>query len=351
MRWQAESAEMRLQLSEGKYRSLFETSPIPLLLVSPDGIVREANPAAGILFGRPMSALQNISLVDILNSPGQMLLEWLAKTTSRAPVIAVTHGQDVSAINWIEPSVTKITDSGDGTLFQVMLKDVTEERRRHEHLHAYASSVLQAQEAERRRIAQELHDETIQSLIILCRQVDAIRDQVSPLQPAVITGLETVRLSAEQIVQSLREFSSSLRPSVLEDLGLAASLRRLVEDLKQRTGIASRLEVRGPVRRLAADAELGLFRIGQEALHNVERHAQATSVTVRLTFVRNQVSLTVQDNGVGFTPGPQDDPKAALGILGMQERAQLLDGKLEIQSSPGRGTKVTIHAPAAEVEH
>lgn len=347
-RRQAQSAELRLCLSEAKYRSLFETSPIPLLLLSSDGIVCEANPAAGRLFGRPESTLRNVPLPGILGQDGQALLALFAQTTGRPPIIAVTRGQDTSTIDWVEPSVTKIADGGETTLFQVMLRDVTEERRRHESLRAYASSVLRAQEEERRRIAQELHDETIQSLIVLCRQIDAIHDQAGPLQPAVVAGLETVRLSAEQIVQSLREFSGSLRPSVLEDLGLVASLRRLLEDLKKRTGMATRLQVRGPVRRLAADSELGLFRVGQEALRNVERHARATSVLVALSFATDEVSLTVQDNGVGFTRAAQDDPGAGLGILGMRERVHLLGGQLEIQSSPGHGTRVTVRAPVGE---
>lgn len=351
MRWQAEGAEVRLRLSEAKYRSLFVTSPIPLLLVSSDGIVREANPAAGHLFARSDATLQNVSLLDILGQAGRALLDMPAETSGRAPVIAVTHGNDADSTDWVEPSVTKIASGGGAhtTLFQMMLRDVTEERRRDGSLRAYASGILRAQEEERRRIAQELHDETIQALIVLCRQVDAIHDEVGPLPSGMVAGLEAIRLSAEQIVQSLREFSGSLRPSVLEDLGLVASLRRLLEDSKRRTGIAVRFQVQGTARRLAADIEIGLFRIGQEALRNVDRHAQATSVSVRLAFLRDQVLLTVQDSGIGFTVASQYDFGEGLGILGMRERAHLLGGQLEIQSSPGRGTTVTVRVPIGEI--
>ena len=211
--------------------------------------------------------------------------------------------------------------------------------------------MLRAQEEERKRIAQELHDETVQSLVLLCRQLDTVDDTAGALPSTVTDTLQQSRAIAEEAVERLRDFARTLRPPTLDDLGLVTSIRRLLDDLTERTKANGKLTVQGKERRLPPDTELGLFRIAQEAIRNVERHALATEVTMTLDFAVGEVRLEVHDNGVGFTPPAATANFATsgqLGLLGMQERAQLLGGRLKINSSPGKGTRISVSIAAGE---
>jgi signal transduction histidine kinase len=157
-----------------------------------------------------------------------------------------------------------------------------------------------------------------------------------------------VRSSIDTIASDLRRFSRDLRPSILDDLGLAAAVEWLVEDLNARSTIATTVEVTGRPRRLDAETELGLFRIAQEALRNVEKHAAARSLLVQLGFATTTVHLVVTDNGVGFDPEPSSRDLIAsgqLGLAGMQERAQLLGAELAVDSQLGRGSTVRLTLP------
>ncbi len=171
------------------------------------------------------------------------------------------------------------------------------------------------------------------------------------LPSSLSDSLKEARKTAEEVVGELRDFTKALRPPVLDDLGVVTSVRRLLADFTERSGIKGQLKVLGANRRLPSDTELGVFRIAQEALRNVERHAEATRATVTITFTKDEARLEVDDNGVGFSMASVSGDfttSGKLGLLSMQERAELLGGKLEIQSSPGNGTRVTASVPVAD---
>ena len=147
------------------------------------------------------------------------------------------------------------------------------------------------------------------------------------------------------MVGELRQIARGLRPPALDDLGLAAALRKLTSDFQARTGVGASFRVEGEGRP-AADAELGLFRIAQEALNNVGRHAAAERVSVRLRLAAAEARLTIVDDGAGFTVGRA--PEASLGLAGMRERAALLGGRLDVSSAPGKGATVRATIPLAE---
>ncbi len=204
--------------------------------------------------------------------------------------------------------------------------------------------ITRAQEDERRRIARELHDDTAQSLILLSRRLDGVLD-TPLLADDVRLPLRDLRAQVGTIVADVRRFGRDLRPSVLDDLGLAAAIEWLTEELSGRFSIVARAQILGPQRRLEPEAELALFRIAQEALRNVERHAAASEVTVRLEFAGDCVRLSVRDNGRGFAlPTSQNDLVASgrLGLAGMQERAQLVGAELALQTQLGIGTSITV---------
>ncbi|MEP7104582.1 MAG: sensor histidine kinase [Chloroflexota bacterium] len=196
----------------------------------------------------------------------------------------------------------------------------------------YAERILSAHEDERRRIAQELHDQPVQDLIHLLRVLER-------------GSANEAREVANQVVSELRRISRGLRPPTLDDLGVTAALRKLAADFPARSGVAATFRVEGVPRRVRPDIELGLFRVAQEALNNVARHAEAGNVSVRMRFTDDEVRLSVSDDGAGFIPGRSGE--AALGIIGMTERAALVGGRLEVVSAPGKGTTVRTAVPAS----
>lgn len=346
-REEAEDASAALRVSEAKYRGLFESSPAPILVLDPQGVVREANPAAGVLFARSPGTLKGAHVSALFEPSGAERILGLLQEGGREDAYVVLKSAAGEEM-YLEPMGTRINDGEGEAVIQVLLRDVTAERERQLGLKAYAAHVLRGQEEERKRIAQELHDETVQTLILLCRRLDLVEAGSGTLSSTAVDGLREARKTAESVVKDLRDFSKALRPPTLDDLGLVTSIRRLLMDLMDRAKVGGQMRVVGEDRRLPPDVELGVFRIAQEALHNVERHAQASEVTVTLTFSPRESRLDVMDNGVGFVPPHHLSDIAArgrLGLLGMQERAELLGGKLDIRSTPGKGTRLTASIP------
>jgi len=221
-------------------------------------------------------------------------------------------------------------------------ENVKKERQIQENLRIYMSKLGQAQEDERKRIARELHDETIQALVVVSRDLD---DLASP--DAKLTARD-IREEVRKIIEGLRNFGQELRPSILDDLGLIPAVKWLASDLTKNYKIRAEVEITGSQRNLPPETELMLFRIAQEALVNIRRHSQATLANVRIDFAENRVKLVIQDNGKGFEVPPRLSDLARtgkLGLAGIRERAQLLGGSINIESQSGSGTTLTIEVP------
>lgn len=342
----AEAADLALRASEARYRRLFEYSPAAVLVLDGLGTVLDANPAAGALFGRTPASLTGIVLSDLVGSECAQRVLVAAQRDQPCDGDLILKPNEDTEVH-LEPMCSRISDSSGAPIIQLLLRDATSERQRQAGLRAYAASVLRAQEEERKRIAQELHDEAVQRMVLLCRQLDLIESHAESLPAPVVASLVDVRRLAEQVVADLRGFARALRPPMLDDLGLVACVRRLLTDLAERTRLDAQLHVVGAERRLRPDAELGLFRIAQEALWNVQRHACASQVSVTITFAEHGVGLEVADDGLGFALPPGTDFAASgqLGLLGMRERAEALGGSLVVQARPGEGTRVSVRIP------
>jgi len=201
--------------------------------------------------------------------------------------------------------------------------------------------VVEAQELERRRLALELHDETGQALTSILLGLKTIR--------AARTQEEAERAEADlrelvvEALQDVRSLAVELRPSALDDFGLAAALERLAETFAERSGIAAAVESNLGDERLPAEVETGLYRLAQEALTNVVKHAAATKVTIVLTRRDGGVGAVVEDDGRGFAADAVRED--ALGLVGMRERLALLGGTLAVESSPGGGTALIAFVP------
>lgn len=212
-------------------------------------------------------------------------------------------------------------------------------------LKALSQRVLEAQEIERRRVAIELHDELGQALTAIKINLQ-LSERFKDKAPADI-NLENIRI-IEEALQQVRRLATALRPSMLDDLGLAPALKWMAEQSAQRAGFAVHFYHERTQTRLAPEIETACFRIVQEALTNITRHAQAQQVEIRLQRDGDNLALCVQDDGCGFDLAAMQERAIAggsLGVLGMQERAILLGGALEIQSVPGHGSTLLLRCP------
>jgi signal transduction histidine kinase len=207
------------------------------------------------------------------------------------------------------------------------------------------NQVVKAQEEERHRVARELHDQAGQALTAL--QMGLSRLEAAGPTPQTQEQAASLRGLALEAMQIIRNLALDLRPSALDELGLAVALKDYVDTFAKRTGIEARLDVSGNKQRLAAETEITLFRITQEGLTNVAKHAQASLVTVTLAFNDAHVSLAIEDDGVGFDARRAlgAERRKSLGIIGMRERSHLLGGELHVGSGPREGTRLVITVP------
>ena len=229
-----------------------------------------------------------------------------------------------------------------------ILEDVTERHLAEQNLRFYARQITRVQEEERKYIARELHDTTVQTLVALIYQMDNFLAG----KPA-LTDPETKRLHAiykrlKWAVEEVRRFSRQLRPPVLDDLGLLPVLEWLTGEIKKMYDMEVEVVSSGEQKRLQPDTELALFRIIQEALINAARHAEVSSAGVTIEYLQDRVRVSVTDRGVGFDQAgkiasmPRD---GKLGLAGIVERVQMLDGKVSIDSVTGKGTTINVEIP------
>ena len=209
--------------------------------------------------------------------------------------------------------------------------------------------VIEAQENERRQLARQMHDGPAQSLSNLILQAEICKRlfDLDPEQAHV--ELENLKQAVNATFQDIRRFIFGLRPMILDDLGLVPALRRYTQDFQEKSGLSIDFNLMGEERRLAPPVEVTIFRAVQELLKNVDRHAHATHVNVTLNLEGEQLLVTVEDDGSGFeveeTLAVAKERKA-LGLATIQERIELLGGKMELDSRMGQGTKVRLEAAA-----
>jgi two-component system sensor histidine kinase UhpB len=224
------------------------------------------------------------------------------------------------------------------------------EEEREQHGKELASRIIQAQEEERKRISRELHDETAQTLSVLVATLDLLESAHAPEDPLLQQGFSRAGALARRALDETRALAYDLRPTILDDAGLAAALEWLGDEYERDYQGLVDIEVnRRDEAGLSPEITLALFRIAQEALTNSGKHSAASAVQVRLTLANGAAELTVSDNGRGFDPARVSGPtrEGRLGLFGMRERATLLGGCVNIASSPGKGTCIRVEIPFA----
>jgi PAS domain S-box-containing protein len=250
----------------------------------------------------------------------------------------------------IEATVSRVTLNGE-TLYTVILRDITERRRAdrqlldsNRQLRELSATLQNVREKERTRIARELHDELGQQLTGLKLELSWLGNQLAEKRDGLAAKVESMKQQIELTIKSVRRISTDLRPALLDDLGLCPAIEWLAADFSAKTGIAVDLDLAADEGTHGDALATALFRITQECLTNVARHAGATQVRISLRYEDNQLIFAVSDNGKGIVQS--DKPKArGHGLIGIRERAIMLGAEAEFISTPGAGTTVRISIP------
>lgn len=349
----------RVQPPEQDYRSLFDNASDAIWVHDMHGNITYANKAAEGLIGYSKKELASMNIVKFLaddeshEKARQVRSQLLSSHPHKGKEIGQPYEQHITRKDGttaiLKMATSPVISGGKISGFQHIARDATEERRLQESMRSYVQEIIKAQEAERKRIAREIHDDVSPSLLLLIQQIDAIAANPQPKSPDWLNKkLEGLRYQTVETLESLRRIAQDLRPRILDDLGLIPALEWLADNLIGKHGIEAQVKVRGTEHSLPSEVQLLLFRIAQEALNNIRRHTQASMALITVKFADDKTVLTISDNGQGFSLPDRIGEMAAigkLGLAGMQERAQLLSGSLKITSEPGKGTTITVRAP------
>lgn len=342
-----------LARSEERYRELFENAHDAIWVQDMNGNILATNEAGARLTGYDKASLINMNVTDFLSEEGLELAREVRQKLLHREDIGGSYEQKLfrkgGTEAFLKLSTSLVLSGGQPVGFQHIARDITEEKRMQENLGFYLQQTTKAQEEERKRISRELHDDTIQALVVLSRQLDILVSSSKNLSEDDRHHLEELIQRTSELIQGVRRLSQDLRPAALDRLGLLPALEWLVSDVEKYSGIETKIKVIGNKRRFTEEIELVLFRITQEALRNVWRHSQATKADITIEFGLSDVKIVISDNGKGFsTPRSIGDlaKVGKLGLAGMLERARLIGGTLTVESQPGKGTTVNVEVNA-----
>jgi signal transduction histidine kinase len=237
--------------------------------------------------------------------------------------------------------------------FTLMLEDITQRKRAEATLARLSGRMRRMQDEERRKLAHELHDNTAQSLAALSLNLGVVETAADQLSPPIQGALRDAIALASQSAREIRTFAYLLHPPELEELGLASALTAYAEGFRQRSGIRVELDIPRKISPLPRELELGLFRIVQESLSNIQRHSRSKTARIRVMQRRKELLVEVKDRGRGFAPATarSNSVTSGVGISGMKERARQLGGSLEVVfRKTGTTVKVILPLPRGKAE-
>lgn len=351
-RAQLETTQQELKTSEERYRQLFENAHDGIWIHDLEGNFVSANRATEIMTGYTSEELYKMNVKSFLSEESLELAQRIRKKLLNNEPVEQPYEQRIfrrdGSEAYLQIATSVVMDKGRPVGFQHIGRDITEQRRLNENLRFYLQQATRAQEEERKRISHELHDDTIQDLVVLSRQLDALASDGEGLSGEVRRRLEELWKQTDSIVQGVRRLSQDLRPAALDRLGLLPAVEWLASEVTKYSGIATKVNVIGKEHRLPEEVAIALFRVTQESLRNVWRHSGATRAEITIDFFDSRTKITVSDNGKGFIlAGKVGDlaKHGKLGLAGMQERAQLVGGTLTVRSGLSEGTSITVEVP------
>jgi len=330
--------EQALEDSERFSSSILNNSTNAMLVINPDTSIRYVNPALEKLTGFHRS-----EIIDRKPPYPWSTEETRVKTLNDLQVTmrkGIVRLEEVYQMRngrrfLVEVTGVPLRSSGELKYYLLSWVDVTARERLKENMQLYIAEITRAQEAERKRIACELHDETIQALFIMITDIDEIITGSERLSVNNTRQLRHLQAAVNHIMDEIRRFCHALRPGFLDQLGLIPSLELLTEEMDREENLNCHLEVIGRQRRLSSEIELALFRITQEALRNIRKYSEATEAIIKIKFTSRKVTLNIADNGCGFKLDRTLDNYARsgkLGLMGMRERARLVNGSFSIKA-------------------
>ncbi|HBJ84902.1 MAG TPA: histidine kinase [Verrucomicrobiales bacterium] len=336
--------------AEHAYRMLIESMHEGALTLTADKMILFANQCFARMVKCPLEEVTGGSFRRFLSVTDRTLLRPLMKRAANtgSKLQVQLHATDGSLVP-AQLSIRELANEGSkDVIIGMVVTDMTASRRTEALLRALTHRVVQVQEAERGQVAAELHDNITQLLCAVLMRSQTLADQLAISNGPARDEALLLRKLLGQTAAEVERITRNLRPGVLELLGLDAVLRTTSTEFTARTGVAVKLACVVLTARLPADTELALYRILQEALKNVQKHARARQVSVQLTRQRASVRLIIQDDGIGFDsehPPVKRGSSSGLGLLGMRERAAYVGGVLSIKAARRAGTKITVSMP------
>lgn len=362
---QRKRAETALRSREREFRLLADNVPAYFSYIDTDLRYRFVNKRYEQLFGRPAAELVGQPVKDVVGEANFRTIEPRLREALTGRETSFIYQKVLPNADGRWMNVHYTPDRGeDGRIRGVLalMEDVTAQKRsevelqqnhmvlqeNRDKLQMLMEKLFAAQDSERQRIARDLHDDFSQRLVALTLDVTAL-ERHPPLMPELIRqALEPIREELAQLSDDLRNLAHRLHPSLLKHAGLRAALEEHIHQAMKRTGLDITLKVRGVPDLLAIDLATCLFRVFQESLQNVAKHANATEVVVKLSGSSKGIGLSVTDNGTGFNHHDKSSHQKGLGLTSMRERLRLLNGFLNIHSRSADGTKVCAWIPSQE---
>lgn len=352
-------AEESLRESEVRFRLTFENAGIGIALMDMQGRPIRSNPMLRKMLGYGEDELRRMIFTEFTHPAdrerGWNLYTELAAGKLDKYELEKRYIKKDGEVMWAFVTVTLVKDQNGEPDYAIgMVEDCTERRRTQEELRrsfeqlrALAGRLQTIREEERKRVAREIHDDLGQALTAIKLDLSSlVLDRPAAGRRHDEKGASILKL-VDSTIQSVRRISAELRPGILDDLGLSAAIEWAADEFEARTGTKCHVRLPGDETAIHPDHATAIFRIFQETLTNIARHASASQVDVTLTEEAHALSLKVRDNGKGFSQD-QISAERSLGILGMRERAALFGGEFAIRSAPGAGTAVTVRIPEAQ---
>jgi PAS domain S-box-containing protein len=346
----------RLKQSEQLYFAMFEKNQAIKLLIDPlTGAIVDANSAAADFYGYPQAQLKSMHIADLNPLPAAEIRKVLDSVASQPSYYNFIHRLADGSLREVEAFCNPITFDGRVLLHAIVndiserreaLRRLTESEERYRLLCHYQDSLL---EKERTSISRTIHDEIGQGLTALKLDLGWIRRKLSPelSEGPTYELIDDMKLRTDQLIGKVQNISAELRSPVLETLGVTAAVECLAQEFKRQTGVLLQLSIDPDCAGLDRERSLVIFRILQEALTNIARHAGATGVSLSLAKLDGVVLLTVADNGRGIAQRDLSRP-TSFGIMGMRERAAACNGRLQISGFPDGGTTLMFELPLGE---
>lgn len=338
----------RIDPQAGRYRMLFESSPLAMWVLDAESLrFLAVNDAAVRLYGYTREEFLAMSALDVdrqFGAASRGVSRHTKKDGEHIDVDGVDH-----LVSWRgrQARLVFISDITERQRTQLALERLNRElEHSHERLRALSRRLLEVQEQERGRLARDLHDDIGQALTALKIQLESVPR--AGVEAALRSRIEDCVETTQHTLERVRQLSLSLRPSQLDDLGLAAALRSHLDRQARVAGIASHFDALEAPAEIAADTETACFRVAQEAINNVLRHAHARNLWLRLFTERGELALSVRDDGSGFDVDSvrrRAGAPASLGLVGMEERVALAGGSFDLRSKPGAGTVMLATFP------